>query len=701
MRDAEQVEAAFATIEETWGPVEVLVANAGITRDTLMLRMSEEAWSEVIDTNLTGLFRVTKRALAKMIRLQRGRVIFVSSVGAFIGSPGQANYAASKAGLVGMARSMAREVASRAITVNVVAPGLVDTDMLAALGEDRVWQFDAARSRWARRHRPEEVAEAVWASWPRTGRPTSPGRCCRSTAAWAWACERAREDLTTDKGADCVTSDEAFEKFTECAVEVLQVPADKVTKEARFAEDLDADSLDLVELVMALEESVRRHRRGDRARGHRDHRAGLRPDHRQALMLLGYRPRRPGRRDGGWPSPAWASSRAAGSALEALWDGLNGPPPDGERPVPRLRPDGLVRPQGGPPARPVRPVLGGRGGHGARATPASSTPTRDRSGVVMGTGVGGLETLAGQILVFGEKGPRRVSPRLVPMMMSNAGAAGVSIRLGWHGPSETITTACAAGTHASRHAARLVASGRCDVAIGGGAEAGMTGRGHGRLRQHDRPVDLGELAALRRPARRVRDHRGRGALVLEDLDHAVARGARIYAELAGAASTADAHHITAPLARRLRCRRLHGAGPGGRRGRGADDRPHQRPRHVDAAQRPGRGATPSPRCSAPPPRRSPPPRGSPVTAWRRPAPSRRWRSCSASPLDHPADRRATSSPIPRSPRRGRRRGPALGAGRGPVQLLRVRRPQRLPGPAASGLNPASKVPPPLPSGGDT
>ena len=136
-----QVDAAFATIEETWGPVEVLVANAGITRDTLVLRMGEEAWSEVIDTNLSGVFRVTKRALAKMIRLHRGRVIMVSSVGAFIGSPGQANYAASKAGLVGMARSMAREVASRSITVNVVAPGLVETNMLAALGEERMSEF--------------------------------------------------------------------------------------------------------------------------------------------------------------------------------------------------------------------------------------------------------------------------------------------------------------------------------------------------------------------------------------------------------------------------------------------------------------------------------------------------------------------------------------------------------------------------------
>ncbi len=115
------------------------MANAGITRDTLMLRMDEQAWHEVIDTNLTGAFRVAKRAVAKMLRLHRGRIIFVSSVGAFIGLPGQANYAASKAGLVGMARALAREVASRAITVNVVAPGLVADryDRGARRGADR------------------------------------------------------------------------------------------------------------------------------------------------------------------------------------------------------------------------------------------------------------------------------------------------------------------------------------------------------------------------------------------------------------------------------------------------------------------------------------------------------------------------------------------------------------------------------------
>ncbi|MDQ1362120.1 MAG: 3-oxoacyl-[acyl-carrier protein] reductase [Acidimicrobiaceae bacterium] len=158
--DSDQVDSAFSTVEEAWGPVEVLVANAGITRDTLILRMNDETWGDVIDTNLTGAFRVCKRAISKMLRLHRGRIILVSSVSAFMGSPGQVNYGAAKAGLVGMARALAREVATRAITVNVVAPGLTDTDMLTALGDERTAQLKALVP-LGRTAEPEEVAEAV------------------------------------------------------------------------------------------------------------------------------------------------------------------------------------------------------------------------------------------------------------------------------------------------------------------------------------------------------------------------------------------------------------------------------------------------------------------------------------------------------------------------------------------------------------
>jgi 3-oxoacyl-[acyl-carrier protein] reductase len=140
--DGAQVDAAFAAIEEEFGgPVEVLVSNAGITRDGLLLRMGEDDFTAVIDANLTAAYRVTKRATQGMLRARKGRIIFMSSVVGLSGGPGQANYAASKAGLVGFARSLARELGSRSITVNVVAPGPVETDMTASLGEKRITQI--------------------------------------------------------------------------------------------------------------------------------------------------------------------------------------------------------------------------------------------------------------------------------------------------------------------------------------------------------------------------------------------------------------------------------------------------------------------------------------------------------------------------------------------------------------------------------
>lgn len=140
----EQVDAAFKTVEEEFGPVEILVSNAGITKDTLLLRMSEDDFTAVLDANLTGAYRVVKRATQGMLRARKGRIILMSSVVGLLGSAGQANYAASKAGLVGFARSMARELGSRGITVNVIAPGPVETDMTAALGEARLGELTAA-----------------------------------------------------------------------------------------------------------------------------------------------------------------------------------------------------------------------------------------------------------------------------------------------------------------------------------------------------------------------------------------------------------------------------------------------------------------------------------------------------------------------------------------------------------------------------
>jgi 3-oxoacyl-[acyl-carrier protein] reductase len=139
--DPVQVEAAFAQVESSLGAVEVLIANAGITRDTLLMRMSDEDWDQVIATNLSGAFRVARRAARPMIRGKFGRIVFVSSVVGMMGSAGQVNYAASKSGLVGMARSLARELGSRGITANVVAPGFIETDMTAELSDDLIKKY--------------------------------------------------------------------------------------------------------------------------------------------------------------------------------------------------------------------------------------------------------------------------------------------------------------------------------------------------------------------------------------------------------------------------------------------------------------------------------------------------------------------------------------------------------------------------------
>jgi 3-oxoacyl-[acyl-carrier protein] reductase len=158
--DPASLDAAFAEIEEKLGPVEVLVANAGITRDTLLMRMTDEEFDEVIDTNLSGTFRVLKRATKGMIKAKFGRVIFIGSVVGLLGSAGQVNYSSSKSALVGMARSVTRELGGRGITANVVAPGFIETDMTAALPEEQIAEYKRKipAGRFAE---PSEVAKVV------------------------------------------------------------------------------------------------------------------------------------------------------------------------------------------------------------------------------------------------------------------------------------------------------------------------------------------------------------------------------------------------------------------------------------------------------------------------------------------------------------------------------------------------------------
>ena len=234
-----------------------------------------------------------------------------------------------------------------------------------------------------------------------------------------------------------------------------------------------------------------------------------------------------------------------GVGVAPFWEALCQPRPMGDRRVPDFDPSRWFGP------KEVRRVdrfaqMSVAAADEALADAGELGADPERSGVVFATGVGGLETLADQVVVYEEKGPRRVSPFLVPMMMANAGAAHISMRAGWHGPSEVIVTACAAGTHSIAAAARLVASGRCDVAIGGGSEASMQKVAIAAFANMTALSTSGES----RPFDRRRDGfvmtEGAAALVLEAWDHAVARGATIYAEVTGAASTADAHHITAP-----------------------------------------------------------------------------------------------------------------------------------------------------------
>jgi len=235
----------------------------------------------------------------------------------------------------------------------------------------------------------------------------------------------------------------------------------------------------------------------------------------------------------------------AGIGLDAFWEGLHSPAPPGEHRVHDFDPSSWFDVKA---ARRADRFQQFAVATAQMALDDAGDLSIDpmRAGVVHGTGVGGLETLETQVGVLNEKGERRVSPFLVPMMMSNAGAAAISMRFGWRGPCETIVTACAAGSQAIGAALRLIASGRCDAVISGGAECAMTPIGLAAFRN----MTALSTTGVSRPFDARRDGfviaEGAASLVLEELEHARARGARIYAELLGAASTADAYHITAP-----------------------------------------------------------------------------------------------------------------------------------------------------------
>ena len=237
---------------------------------------------------------------------------------------------------------------------------------------------------------------------------------------------------------------------------------------------------------------------------------------------------------------------AAGIGTEAYFEGLCSPAPVGERRVTGFDPNAhFESPKEARRADPYTQFLVAAADQAmAQAGEIDANPTR--CGAMIGTGVGGITTLELQIGVFKEKGPRRVSPFLVPMMMANAGGATLSMRYGWMGPSENVVTACAAGTHAVSNAARLIADDRCDAVLAGGTEAPFTPTAVAGFTN----MTALSSSGLSRPFDIERDgfvmSEGAAVLVLEDWDTALSRGAEILAEVLGSASTADAHHITAP-----------------------------------------------------------------------------------------------------------------------------------------------------------
>lgn len=236
---------------------------------------------------------------------------------------------------------------------------------------------------------------------------------------------------------------------------------------------------------------------------------------------------------------------SAGIGKEAFWNGLCGPAPQGRREVKDFDPNAYFGP------KEVRRA--DRFTHFAVAAAEMCLDDAgrpefdlDRAGIFMATGVGGIATLEEQITIRLEKGDRRVSPFLVPMMMDNAAAGTLSIRLGWRGPSEATVTACASSTHSIANAARVVASGRCVAMLAGGSEAPLTPTGIAGFAN----MTALSSSGISRPWDKDRDGfviaEGAGIVLLEEYEHAIARGAHIYAEILGGANTADAHHMTAP-----------------------------------------------------------------------------------------------------------------------------------------------------------
>ncbi len=336
-------------------------------------------------------------------------------------------------------------------------------------------------------------------------------------------------------------NEELFARFRKCAVEVLSVEESAVVPEANFGDDLDADSLDLVELVMALEEEFDISVPEEELEGCRDRPAGVRPRREQALMGGGRRVAVTGL---GVVTPA-------GIGVDAFWSGILGPgishgqsvEIDDWDPTPYF--DNPKQARRADKVEQFALAAAGEAFDRAGGVDAIGVDA-GRFGTIFASGIGGLHTLEEQILIRADKGERRVSPFLVPMMMVNASGASISMRYGLRGPSETICTACAAGSHAIGYAARLIQWDIIDAAATGGSESAGTPTSLAGFRNMTALSTVG----ISRPFDVDRDGfvmgEGSAVLILEEWSRAEARGANILGEILGSASNADAYHITAP-----------------------------------------------------------------------------------------------------------------------------------------------------------